>query len=95
MEFTDIRFSRHAIERMFQRGISPDVVEAIVATGEIIASYPDDVPFPSALLLGIHDGSPVHVIAAVCSDTGRCHVVTVYHPDGAVWSDDFKTRREP
>ncbi|MGH8583779.1 MAG: DUF4258 domain-containing protein [Gammaproteobacteria bacterium] len=31
--------SRHAIERMFQRGITPDVVEHIIKVGGVIASY--------------------------------------------------------
>jgi len=44
-------FSRHAFERMFQRGINPDAVAQLVANGEVIADYPDDQPFPSALLL--------------------------------------------
>lgn len=40
-------FSRHAFERMFQRGIDPDAVAKIITNGEIIADYPDDQPFLS------------------------------------------------
>ena len=57
MDCKDLHFSRHAFERMFQRGIDPNAVAQVVASGEIIADYPDDQPFPSALLLGFHGGS--------------------------------------
>jgi len=80
---------------MFHRGIPPEAVERIAAAGEVIASYPDDAPFPSALVLGFDDGRPVHVVVARDAGTALCHIVTVYRPDPELWGDDFKTRREP
>jgi hypothetical protein len=47
-----IRFSRHAIERMFKREIPPDVVRRVVVQGEVVADYPEDIPYPSVLMLG-------------------------------------------
>ena len=94
MDCSRIRYSRHAIERMFLRAVPPEVVRAVVVAGETVASYPDDRPFPSVLLLGFHDGLPVHVVAARDPETSVCHVITVYRPAPATWSDDFKTRRE-
>ncbi len=87
-------FSRHAIERMFQRSITPETVRDIIATGEVIADYPEDTPYPSTLLLGFADRRPVHVVVASDPDSGLCHVITVYQPSPALWSDDFKTRRQ-
>src|SRR5471030_1267248 len=43
---------RHAFERMFQRGIDLDAVAQVISSGEVIADYPDDQPYPSTLLLG-------------------------------------------
>jgi|GEM_PF-7113110 hypothetical protein len=43
---------------------------------------------------GSPNGLPVHVLVARESGTGNCHVVTVYRPDPALWSSDFKTRRQ-
>lgn len=80
---------------MFHRSISPDVVERIVGDGEVIASYPDDTPYPSTLLLGFDDGQPIHVVVAQDAAAALCHIVTVYRPDPELWGDDFKTRREP
>ena len=45
MDCERIIFSKHAIERMFERGISPEIVMDIVILGETIAQYPLDKPF--------------------------------------------------
>ena len=94
MECRGVRFTRHAFERLFERAIPPDSVLRIMREGEVIASYPDDVPFPSALILGHEAGEPVHVVVARDEETRLCHIITVYRPDPAIWSDDFKTRRQ-
>lgn len=94
MDCSGSRFSRHALERMFQRGITPNVVEHIIKEGEVIASYPDDTPFPSVLVLGFDGKQPVHVVVARDAGARLCHVVTAYSPDPNVWSDDFKTQRQ-
>lgn len=95
MDCSGFRFSRHAIERMFHRDITPDVAEHVIREGGMIASYPDDTPFPSMLVLGFDEGGPVHVLVARDATTRLCHVVTAYRPDPHVWNDDFKTRRQP
>ena len=94
MDCNGIRFSRYAIERMFERAIPPNVVASVIANGETVESYPDDTPYPSLLLLGFQDGQPVHVVVAREPDSGLCHVITVYRPDPDVWNEDFKTRRK-
>lgn len=92
MECKTLHFSRHAFERMFQRGIDPAAVARIVAKAEIIFEYPDDKPFPSALLLGFLGKQAIHTVVAR-SDDGDCHLVTVYLPDPAIWDKTFKRRR--
>lgn len=37
-------FSRHAIQQMFYRRISKNVVEAVIVYGEVIEKNPDDTP---------------------------------------------------
>jgi hypothetical protein len=93
MNCATIHYSRHAFERMFERAIAPDVVRWIVTTGEVIADYPDDRPYPSALMLGFDQARPIHVVAARNAITNECHVVTVYVPDPALWDVTFKKRR--
>lgn len=92
MECKTLHFSRHAFERMFQRGIDPATVEHIVADAESILEYPDDKPFPSALLLGFHGKQAIHAVVAR-SEEGDCHLVTIYLPDPAIWDETFKRRR--
>jgi hypothetical protein len=93
MDCKELHFSRHAFERMFQRGINPDVAAKIVASGEVIANYPDDQPFPSALLLGFYGNVPIHAVVAHEAANGDCHLVTIYWPNPAIWNDTFKKRR--
>ncbi|MHB1416006.1 MAG: DUF4258 domain-containing protein [Chloroflexota bacterium] len=93
MEFERLVFSGHAVQRMFERGIQVDDVRAVLATGEVIAEYPDDRPYPSRLILGWVGERPLHVVAALDSTSGACYVVTVYVPDPGQWSADYRTRR--
>lgn len=93
MDCRQLHFSRHAFERMFQRGIDPDAVAQLVSGGELIADYPDDQPFPSTLMLGFHVGQPVHAVVARDPQTGDCYLVTIYRPDPLTWDETFKKRR--
>ena len=94
MECERIFFSGHAVRRMFERGLTVPEISHVLENGEPIAEYPHDVPFASTLVLGYVGGSPLHVVVARDEHSGTCYVVTAYPPDPALWSDDFKTRRE-
>ena len=95
MRYKEIFFSSHAIQSMFDRGINTEDVLPIIRDGEVIADYPDEKPFPSCLVLGASGRRPLHLVLAVDSDDARCFVITVYDPDPALWSADFRTRRKP
>lgn len=93
MECTRVFFSRHAVERMFERSLSPGDVRTVLQHGEVIASFPDDKPFPSSLVLGLVAGQPLHVLVAFNASEGTCMVVTTYRPDPDLWESDFRSRR--
>jgi hypothetical protein len=93
MDCDAISFSRHAFERMFERAIRPDEVRVAMATGEVIADYPTDAPYPSVLILAIVAGRPLHVVAARDGETRHCYVITAYVPDSVLWGGDFRTRK--
>jgi len=59
----------------------------------MIESYPDDLPFPSRLMLGWCDGRTIHVLASDDSDNQVTVVITVYEPDPAQWDATFTRRR--
>jgi hypothetical protein len=84
-------FRVHAIQRMAQRGINVEDVRQVLDTGEVIENYPDDCPYPSALVLGWVRGQPIHIVAA--TTPAEKIVITVYEPDPARWEPDFKRRK--
>ena len=92
MECKTLHFSRHAFERMFQRGIDPSTAAHIVAKAEIVIEYPDDKPYLSTLLLGFHGKQAIHAVVARSAE-GDCHLVTIYWPAPAIWDETFKRRR--
>lgn len=93
MVCSEYSFSRHAVEKMFNRGISTDEVKQIAQDGDLIREYPEDQPYPSYLLLGYVNGRPLHVLVAQETEGGPCVVVTAYVPDNTYWLDDYRTRR--
>jgi hypothetical protein len=83
----------HAIQKMFARKISKAELTYALDRAELVEDYPDDKPYPSALLLGFTDhGRPLHVACAV-DEKGRLIIITVYKPDTARWERDWKMRR--
>jgi hypothetical protein len=85
-------YRKHAIMRMFERGISDEDIREILSAGETIAHYPDDRPYPSQLLLGWIDNKPTHILTAE-TDNGETIIVTAYHPEPTLWEDNFKRKR--
>jgi len=94
MNCSRVIFSQHAFVRMFARGIMPELVVRAVRSGEVIAEYPDDRPFPSFLLLYFEQGKPLHVVVGKDKSDEACYIVTVYEPDAELWNEDFRSRRK-
>ena len=93
VECSKLLFSRHAVQRMFDRSISAEEIRLGLNTGRKIEVYPEDRPFPSALILSFRrDGSPLHIVASQ-DEAGVCYIITVYIPDVELWSEDFSDRR--
>jgi len=84
-------FRVHAIERMAQRAIHVEDVRHVLDTGEVIEDYPEDFPYPSALVLGWVENRPLHVVTADSLETRI--IITVYEPDPARWQPDFRKRK--
>ena len=88
-----ITYRVHAVRRMFERRITDADVANVLAEGEKIATYPDDQPYPSRLLLGWRGTRPLHVVAAYNAANDEEVVVTVYEPDPKLWDDEFRRRK--
>ena len=85
-------FREHALLRMAERGIRHQDVKAALELGEVIRRYPEDTPYPSRLLLHWIEEQPLHVVAAPVGDDTEI-IITVYHPDPALWELEFKRKR--
>jgi hypothetical protein len=86
-------FRVHAIQRMFERGISEVEIRQVLDAGEVIQEYQDDLPYPSRLVLGWQGSRPIRVVAANNLDNQEIIVVTVYEPDPAQWEPEFRRKR--
>ena len=64
MHCSSVVYSRHALQRMFGRGLTTADVASVIAAGEVIEDYPTDFPYPSCLLLDFVGSLPVHIVAA-------------------------------
>jgi len=88
-----VLFLPHALHQMLRpdRMIRRAEVRQVVAEGEVVEDYPEDVRGHSCLLLGYGtDAQPIHVVCAPKED--YLAVITAYLPDQREWSDDFKKR---
>lgn len=95
MDCGSIRYTGHALRRMFERSVSRAEVAEVIEAGMTIEDYPHEVPHPSCLLMAVVAGRPLHVVVARDDASAACVVVTVYEPDPTLWSVDWRTRRIP
>ena len=88
-----IEWKKHALKRLFERGIKrQDVFDAILS-GEVIETYIEDEPLPSYLISGVGGEKPLHIVLALDENEGAAFVITVYVPSSLQWESDWKTRR--
>jgi len=90
--YTKLHFSGHAVIQMFKRGILVEEIEAVLQTGRVIKEYPEDLPFPSFLMLGFSANRPLHVVAST-DKSGNCYIITTYEPDITLWDKDFSIKK--
>lgn len=89
---SQIALTAHSQQRLVERGISVNDIVKCIETGEIIAQYEDDKPFPSCLILGSSlTRKPLHIV--VSNDSEFIYLITAYYPSPERWEADFKTRK--
>ena len=87
-----ISWKKHALIRMFERGISRKEVKYAILNGEIIENYLDDYSFPSVLIAYVpEDDRPLHVVMA--HSDSYCYIITAYEPNNKRFEDNLKNRR--
>lgn len=78
---------------MHERCITEEEVEHAITNGTIIESYPNDTPYPSALLLGSAGTKVIHVVYADDETSNTRIIITVYEPNLEIWQDNLRQRR--
>lgn len=88
----NILMTQHVHKRCRERGIKIDDIICCIMNGEIIENYPDDYPYPSALVMECKVGKPLHIVVGIGND--KLWIITAYYPDMKRWHKDYKTRKE-
>ena len=78
---------------MVQRGIKRENVKEVITKGEMIESYENDKPFPSALFFKIVNGEPLHVVISFDERQNKVYIITAYKPSIEIFESDYKTRK--
>jgi hypothetical protein len=74
--------------------VSVEEVLRTLETGTIIEEYPNDKPYPSALILGrTATGRPLHIVCAPVLLEKRLIIITTYEPDPHRWESDCRRRK--
>jgi len=94
MAYDRLVFRVHAARRMVQRHVDEQAIRHVLRNGEVIEDYPDDIPYPSYLILGFCGARPIHLVAADNHQDQETIIITVYEPDPAKWGPGFKVRRK-
>ena len=88
-----VQLTNHGLKRMALRNISIDDVGNCVMNGEIIEEYPDDYPYPSALIFGRKlTGEIIHAVCGI--DGEKIYFITAYEPTTEKFMEDLRTRRQ-
>ena len=77
---------------MAERAISPYEIRQVVKSGTTIANYPDDLPYPSQLILAFIKNRPLHVVAADDHEAKVTYIITAYEPTLVEWEIGFSKR---
>ena len=88
----DYRITIHAFERCVERNITPQEIENVIQSGEVMEDYPEDKYGPSCLIYGITEAK--RILHVQCS-INPVWIITAYDPtlNPYRWDKDFKRRR--
>ncbi len=88
-----IEWKKHALKRLFERGLKRSQVFEAISNCEIIEQHSLQRPLPSVLVLGYYNNEALHVMLAVDEAEEMLWIITAYKPSLKEWMEDYKTRR--
>lgn len=86
-----ILFRAHAVQRMFERGVSVGKVREALKAEDVIEDYTSEMPEPSRLLFGMQGKRPFHMVTS--ENNAHTTIITVYLPSRDKWKKDSRSRR--
>ncbi len=89
----NILYRAHAVQRMFEREISPAKVRRAIEAEDVIEDYSAEMPEPSRLMMGFQGKRSFHVVTSENPEVHEITVVTVYLPDPNKWKKDYRSRK--
>ena len=89
----ELIISQHALQQIFKRDISIELIKLAISEGELIKNYPDDKPYPSKLMLYFKNEMPLHIVIAENKRDNQIILITAYVPEIGIWNSDFKTKK--
>lgn len=88
--YSNIIWTTHVRQKMFEQSITEQDVFQCIAKGEIIEDYPEDFPHPSCLIYGFDVNERIiHVVADFYEN--ELFVIIAYIPDEIRLLKDLKT----
>jgi hypothetical protein len=87
------KYRRHVFDKLRAIDLVLAEFQEILGRGEIIAEVADGKDEIREIVLVIEWLRPLHVVIAVDFARQEERLVTVYEPDPAVWTSDFRRRR--
>jgi Domain of unknown function (DUF4258) len=79
---------------MAERDVLQAEIIEVVLQGELVTTYDNDKPFPSALFFKMVNQRPLHVVVAFDKESLFASIITVYEPSIEIFETDFKTKRK-
>jgi hypothetical protein len=93
--YETIEVSRHADAAAHDDGLTHSDLHAMVRSGTVIEdTWRSGRSMPTRVLLATVRGFTYHVVVGYADARSYAKVVTVYEPDPALWSPDFRRRVE-
>ncbi len=90
----NIEWRKHVLQKMLERNIKREYIKKVILEGEMINSYEDDKPFPSALFLKFINNKPLHALVAFDENQNKAYIITSYEPSLEIFESDYRTRKK-
>jgi hypothetical protein len=87
------KYRRHVFDKLRVLDLLLAEFQQLVGRGEVIAEAEDGLVELREIVLLVEWLKPLHVVIVVDSARQEERLVTVYEPDPAVWTADYRRRR--